>query len=58
MRTRSFEFGVAVIMLGFLRSRSRRQKAVVFLIIDLALVPVAMLFSFLVQSLAAPAYES
>ena len=58
MRTRSFEFGVAVIMLGFLRSRSRRQKAVVFLIIDLALVPVAMLFSFLVQSLAAPAIDT
>ena len=58
MRTRGFEFGVAVIMLGFLRSRTRRQKAVVFLIIDLALVPAAMLFSFLVQSMAAPAVDT
>jgi FlaA1/EpsC-like NDP-sugar epimerase len=37
-----------------LRSLSRRQKAGIFLTIDLALVPVAMLFSFLIQSMNAP----
>lgn len=45
-------------MLGFLQSLSRRQKAWIFVTIDLALVPVAMLFCFLIQSMNAPMAET
>ena len=38
-------------MLSFLNALSRRQKGYVFLGIDLALIPVALLFTFVVQSL-------
>ena len=42
-------------MLNFIRSLTRRQKAYVFLAIDLALIPLALLFTYAVQALPTPA---
>lgn len=42
-------------MLNFISGLPRRQKAYVFLAIDLALIPLALLFTFIVQALPAPA---
>ena len=45
-------------MLSFIRSLSRKQKAYVFLIVDLLLVPVALLFTYTVQALPGDAVET
>lgn len=45
-------------MLNFIKLLSRRQKAWVFLAFDLAFIPVALIFTFSVQSLPATAAET
>ena len=45
-------------MFNLLSSMSRRQKAYVFLALDLALIPVALLFTYLVQALPIPVWEA
>ena len=39
-------------MVNLIRSLTRKQKAYVFLAIDLALIPAALLFTFTVQNLS------
>ncbi|GAA6194444.1 polysaccharide biosynthesis protein [Phaeobacter gallaeciensis] len=45
-------------MFQFLRILSRRQKVCIFLTIDLSLLPVALLFTYAVQSLPGPAFDT
>lgn len=45
-------------MLNLIRSLTRKQKAWVFLALDLALIPVALLFTYAVQTLPASPVES
>ncbi|MBK0329331.1 polysaccharide biosynthesis protein [Rhodobacteraceae bacterium F11138] len=45
-------------MLNLIRSLTRKQKAWVFLALDLALIPVALLFTYSVQTLASPPFET
>jgi FlaA1/EpsC-like NDP-sugar epimerase len=45
-------------MVHFVHFLTRRQKAGIFLAIDLALLPLALLFSYMVQALPVPALDS
>ena len=45
-------------MFNLLSSMTRRQKASVFLALDLALIPVALFFTYIVQALPVPATEA
>ena len=45
-------------MLKLIHSLSRRQKAWIFLAIDLALIPLALLFTYSVQALPQPAFDT
>ncbi len=45
-------------MLGIFSTLTRNQKAYIFLAIDLALVPIALLFTYAIQSLPTSAFET
>ena len=45
-------------LFNFIHTLSRKQKGYVLLAVDLVLVPLALLFTFTVQSLPAPAFDS
>ena len=45
-------------MVNLIRSLTRKQKAYVFLAVDLALIPAALLFTFMVQALPVSPLES
>jgi len=45
-------------MLNFLNKRTRKQKAYVFLAVDLLLIPLALLFTYTVQSLPSSAFDT